>query len=208
MAKRIFNMGTIKEKIPYFILELFLVVTAVFLGLVVNEIRLSYNNNLRTTKVLEYIVAELEINSNQIKSILPYHKLMYENMQQLNQRIFTETKPRLTYNDLLAAMPKGFRVPLLESTGWQLLNNTGSMDNLELSLAVELSKIYKLQSFLNEKIERVSDNMYIAGNNNIHETENLVVSFSFLVSDILLQEERLFNLYPKIINAIKKNNTE
>ena len=194
----------INQNISSIVLELLLIIIAVFLGLIVNELRISYNEKEYTKKILNYMISEINYNSKQLESIVPYHNAMKDSLEKFNQMIFASTNTKHTFDDLFKAMPKGFSVPLIESTGWELLNNTGAINNIELELAAELSKVYNLQYFLQRKVDKIGENMYIASNINSKEVDNIILAFGFLVADILIQEKRLIQRYPNIIDRLKK----
>ena len=192
-----------KGKVIAIILELSLIMIAVFAGLIANELRISHNNKENTQKVLAYLITEIEANANKVKSIIPYHQSIKDSLNSLSQTIFVSKNKKLTFGDLISAMPKGFRIPRLESTGWQILNDTGAINHISLELAIVLSKVYNQQFFLGSKIDKIGDNFYIASNTNIKEIDNLVIALGFLVNDILIQEEQLSEQYSDIIEELK-----
>lgn len=196
-----------KQKILSVTLEVFLILLAVLLGMIVNEMRVSHNERQRTKTILCYMISEINDNSKRVSEMIPYHKTMKDSLGKLSETSLANKNQIFTYDDLFKAMPKGFRVPLIESTGWECLNSSGVINNLDLDLSIELSKIYNLQLFLHSKLEKIGENLYIASNSNLNETNNLILAFSFLVCDILIQEERLIESYSNVIEKLTKETT-
>ncbi|MBN2415462.1 hypothetical protein JXO52_06455 [bacterium] len=193
-----------RKSIVSIAVELVLILVAVLLGLIVNEMRLNQNERQRTEKILGYIVTEFSNNGEQLTGLIPYHMAMSDSLQRFAYRLLKENRTDWTYEDISQAMPRGFRVPILEQTGWELLNNTGSVNNIDLELAVELSKIYNLQVFLQRKLDKVADNMYVAGNSDPDAVDNMIIALGFLINDILVQEKRLAEKYPLLTDMLKE----
>jgi len=193
-----------KQKIFSVTLEVFLILVAVLLGMIVNEMRIAHNERQRTKKILHYMITEINDNSKSVSSMIPYHKTMRDSLGKITQTLLVKKNQIFTHEDLFKAMPKGFRVPLIETTGWVLLNNSDAINNLDLELSIELSKIYHLQQFLQGKLEKIGENIYISSNINLNETNSLILAFGFLVDDILIQEERLIESYSNVIEKLKK----
>jgi len=55
-------------------------------------------------------------------------------------------------------------------------------------------------------LDKIADNFYIASNINPDKVTNLVLAFSSLSQDILVQEKRLLRYYPKIIEKLEEMN--
>ena len=186
------------------ILELFLILVTVVLGLVVNEMRISYNEKQRTNKILKYMISEMESNSENLSKLMTYHHNISDSLNNLTKVVFASHYHKLTFQDFAKAIPKGFKIPLIESTGWKLLNNSGAINDIGLELSVTLSKLYSLQDFLQQKLDIISQNMYVSGNLNLNNIDNLVLASGFLINDIITQEEKLNEDYPKIIKKLKE----
>ena len=60
--------------------------------------------------------------------------------------------------------------------------------------------------FEENKLNKIGDNFYIAGNVSPEKVSNLILAFSALAQDILKQEIRLSKAYPEIITQLEDIN--
>ena len=93
-------------------------------------------------------------------------------------------------------------VALLQTTGWQLANQVGATNHFDEELALTLSKLYGLQASYQKKLDRISDNLYIASNANPRDITGLTVALSLLMNDIVIQEMRLSKSYPQVLDLL------
>ena len=175
----------------FLLVEVFLIVLGVLLGLAANEWRVERERNHRTRAALDYISRELEVNRRQIEALIDYHRAVSDSLDALTDG----GAESVTAADLRRAMPQGFSVPLIQSNAWELARGTGAVENLELRTAMMLARIYDLQEFYNGKLERVADNLYLAGNLDTELRDRLALALRNLANDIALHEQDLLDGY-------------
>ena len=192
-----------KKSAGVFFLEVFLIVVGVILGLAANEWREDRAAKKQAQKSLDYILLEIKNNQAEVDSIISYHTQIKNSLHKLSNEILTHNK-QLTFNDLGDALPKGFKIPLLQSDAWELANQARNVNHIDYKLAESLSKLYSLQNFCQKKLDKIADNFYIASNINPDKISNLVLAFSALAQDILVQEKRLSKYYSEIIKKLEE----
>ncbi|MBN2171945.1 MAG: hypothetical protein JW819_11570 [Candidatus Krumholzibacteriota bacterium] len=179
----------------FLLVEVFLIVLGVLLGLAANEWRVERDNHQRAKSALDYISRELDVNRQQIAGLIDYHRALNDSLTALT----AGGAASVTFDDLRRAMPQGFAVPLIQSNAWDVARSTGAVENMELRTAILLSRVYDLQDFYRGKLERVADNLYLAGNLDVERSDRLAFALRNLANDIVLHEEDLLTGYEMTI---------
>jgi hypothetical protein len=183
------------------LLEVVLIVLGVLLGLFANEWRKARADQARADIALEQVRAEIAYNQSEIDSALvSYHEQIRDSLRQLAQRA-TDGRPT-TAEAITRAMPDGFRVPLLQTTAWDLSVQTGMINQFALETAAPIARLYTLQQFLQDKLDRISDNFYIASNVDPQMAEGQVRALSNLAGDIVIQERKLIRQYRETLSRL------
>lgn len=184
------------------LIEVVLILLAVLLGLVANEWRMARAEEAQAKNALRYIKNELQSNKEQVDKLIPYHSSLRDSLRALGS-LHLGRKTNISLTDIRKAMPQGFSSPLLEKTGWELANQTGSINHVDFQIAATLSKLYNLQDFCQGKFEKVADNLYIASNINLKDLSGFTMALALLANDIVIQEERLSKLYAEMIKNLE-----
>jgi len=132
-----------KKPAGVFLLEVFLIVTGILLGLAANEWRENRAAKNQAQVSLEYILLEIKNNQTEVDSIITYHTQIRDSLRKISNEILMNHK-KLTFFDLGNALPNGFQVPLLQSNAWELANQIGSLNHIDYKVAEGLSKLYNL----------------------------------------------------------------
>ena len=194
-----------KKSAGVFLLEVILIIGGVLLGLAANEWRENRASKKQAQVSLDYILLEIKNNQAEVESIVTYHTQIRDSLRKLSNEILMHKK-EVTFLDLGDALPNGFKIPLLQADAWKLANQVGSVNHIDFRVAEGLSKLYSLQNFCQKKLDKIADNFYIAANINPDKVSNLVLAFSTLSQDILVQEKRLSKYYPEIIKKLEEIN--
>ena len=139
-----------KKSAGVFLLEVFLIVTGVLLGLAANEWRENRGAKNQARVSLDYILLEIRNNQTEVDSIIAYHTQIRDSLRKMSNEILLSQK-EFTIFDLGEALPNGFQVPLLQSNAWELANQIGSLNHIDYKIAESLSKLYSLQNFCQKK---------------------------------------------------------
>ncbi|MBN2009447.1 hypothetical protein JW960_08895 [candidate division KSB1 bacterium] len=183
------------------LVEIILIIFGVFLGLWANEWRVHKDELADTNQALQYIARELEQNISEINRVIDAHTAIRDSLIALGNNVTFLESTHVAPADFWTAM-KRMRVPLLEQTGWQLAVQTGAIRHMDYELAGKISKVYNLQSFYQEKIDKLSDNFYIARNMKTNDVTDMAFAMMMLFRDLVVQEERLIKIYLEIIKQI------
>jgi len=183
------------------LIEVVLIVLGVLLGLFANEWRKAHANQARAEVALQQIRAEMAYNQSEIDSALVgYHEQIRDSLRQLARR--AEAGTPVTAEAIRQAMPNGFNVPLLQTTAWDLSVQTGIINQFDLPIVAPVAGVYNLQQFLQSKLDRISDNFYIASNVDPRMAEGQVRALSILAGDIVIQERKLMRRYQEALNQL------
>jgi hypothetical protein len=80
---------------------------------------------------------------------------------------------------------------------------TGAVNHLDFELVATLARLYDVQAFLQDKLDHVGTNFYVAGNVTLDDFGATATAFKLLVNDIVIQEERLRTRhYPETLTRI------
>ena len=181
-----------------FALEVVLIVLSVLLALGLNAWREARSDAARAERVLEALRAEIAYNRAQIAQIAAYHARVDEAIDTLVPSLWVGAEPGP--ETLFEVAPEGLSVRLLETTAWELARSTGTLTHLDFELAADLSRLYRQQAFLQEKMDRLGDNLYEAGN--LTSMRGILLATGALVNDIVIQERRLPGRYDAVLAQI------
>lgn len=181
--------------------EAALIVFSVLLGLMANEWRVAQVDEREADAALQAIRAELQRNHEEVQGLLPYHRRMSDSLAVLVERIY-EGLGAVSHEVLFQAMPRGFSVPLIERNAWDVANRTGTINHIDFDLASALSQLYGLQAFYQGKLDLIGQNWYVAGNITPENLAATAIALGSLANDIVIQEERLSEQYPTMIERL------
>ena len=184
-------------------LQSFTIILSVVLGLLANEWRLAQQKNKEAQTALRAVKQELSDNLQQIEQQLNNHRKIQDRFSKLMVRVMQPEAQAVTIVEMQQAMPGGFDMPLIRQNAWELLNRTGAISSIDFDLANSLSLLYHVQQFYQGKLDLFGLNGYLAGNVDLDRPENSAVAIGILVQDILVQEERLVQMYPEMIERIE-----
>lgn len=126
-------------------LELLVIVIGVLLGLMVNEWREGRNRQAVADNVLTGVASEMSDNHAQLTVMYRYYRTFIGNADSV------ATARGLSFDALSAAEVPGWRgamPPMLRSSSYDMLINSGIIKDVPFQVAHDLSRIYNLQSVL------------------------------------------------------------
>jgi hypothetical protein len=184
------------------LLEVVLIVAGVLLGLAANAWREGQQEAARAQAALRTIRTEVAYNLSQVdSSLVAYHRQMDDALRVLRDRALAGE--RIEAQAFQRALPNGFRTPLLSNTAWATAQRTGAVNHLDFELVATLARLYDVQAFLQDKLDHVGTNFYVAGNVTLDDFGATATAFKLLVNDIVIQEERLRTRhYPETLTRI------
>ena len=196
-----------RQSIGRLLLEAALIVLGVLLGLTLNQWRETRNDDQRAALALRQIEDEIRYNLAQVESSLPNHQAFRDSVGVMLQR-FREHPEILNGFTIFTIRSNftGFKAPLLQTTAWQLAQNTGTINHFDYEQAAELSKLYAQQAFYQKKLDRLSENFYVASNMDPSHMMGLATALFIVTNDILIQERRLTKRYPEMLEKLANTN--
>ena len=178
--------------------EVFLIVLGVLLGLFLNEMRLEQRNAARARVALEQITEELRFNRGQMADIAPHHVTVRDSLGALLARV-ADVTGEIPILDVIHVAPGGFGVARLRSHAWGLATELGTLEELDFTVASELSMVYDLQAMYLEYYTHLSANIFQAENIGPDARRGLVLGLTLLASDIVHCERDLLNQYDAVL---------
>ncbi len=188
----------------YLFLEAGLIVLGVLLGLGLNAWREARVDANRSEVALEHIRTELAANQTRVAPLITQHQAVVDSLASLLQRNM-QGSIALDQMNLLALQNQlqlNFSVPLLQTTAWDLATTTGTLAHLDYMLAADLSRVYARQTFYQEKLQRLNDNVYVAVNMDPAHMVGLISALYVLTNDLAVQEQRLSKAYTALLTRL------
>lgn len=192
----------LKHRVVLVLFEAALIVLGVLLGLLANQWRTERAHDETARSALRAIRAELQGNHEQVERLLPYHQQIRDSLYVFSVRVTEGENVVVTPSDMQRALPKGFSVPLLQTTAWELAKQTGAVNHMDFEIATDLARLYGQQAFFQDKLDHIGQNWYVAGNLNPSNFAGTALALNMLSGDIVIQEERLVERYPEMIERL------
>ncbi len=192
------------QPVKFLILEMVFIIFGVIIGLLGNELRQDRSDKAQAEEAMQYIEKELEKNFSQIDTLITYHRELRTSLEKLTNRVFNE-KEDISYTDLFNSISKGFMIPLMDLTGWDLAKATGAVNHFNYEVAAKLSRLYFMQKhFTEHQLGKIAENWYLASNNNPENINGLVISFFFIANDIVMHEMDMKKEYMSFLEMISE----
>ena len=185
----------------YLFFEVFLIVLGVLLGLVANEMRIEQKEKAATRRILEQIGREITYNRKLISRIAPHHREVRDSLMLLLDKPAARLQ-ELPLTEIWRAMSGGFGIASLQQHAWDLARHLGTLEHMDFTLALKLSRLYSLQEFYLGKYDRLEDNFYLAVNIRPQSRQGLLTALSLLVNDLVIHEKDLLEAYGMMLELL------
>ncbi len=189
-----------------YLIEFIIVAFGVFLGIYLNNKESEKNTNANKKKAIQNIIVELENNNEKLKATINYHEQIKFNLDSLIKTIPEETfkKPYFDNKKFKFVYIKGWGgngFAELDDTAFEVSKMSGTLQDMEIELIQEISKIYKK---INSQLAfQVSINNRMSSINSKSTTYDAVGNVSLLTGDNLGMEKNLSEQIEQSIKTIK-----
>ncbi|NOZ62371.1 MAG: hypothetical protein GXO74_11905 [Calditrichaeota bacterium] len=180
-----------------FLLEMFSVIFAILLALVVNEWRTSHANKILAHEALLKIRREISSNHEIVHKLLNMNKLVKKNQLKAYNAIKKEIRTNSSHNiedHIKQKFPFQFMTQALKKTAWNSSNLTHAVEFFDFSIVEVLSETYedqKLHTRVNEKIlDRLASPGLFKKETMISEMSSffMLLEMYFQITESLLKE--------------------
>lgn len=183
------------------LVEVFLIILGVLLGLFFNEMRLQQRNHDRAQVALQQINTEMQYNRAQVADIAGHHAVVLDSLNSLMSRMDSRESP-FSLQEIGRAVPGGFGFVRLQKHAWGLAVDLGTLENMEYRIATELSKVYDLQALYLESYTFLSENLLVASNLSPNARGGLLQSLHLVFNNITQLESDLLAAYELVLEEI------
>lgn len=190
-----------------YIIEFLIVAFGVFLGMYVSDWQSNRKLEAKKEKSIAYIQNELETNQVNLLKKIEYHEMIKVG--------FDSIRATLTNDDMLASYYSnmafrhqeipgwtGIRLPSFEDVAFEGAKISGIIQEYDLELTQEISRIYKQQQFISELGKSILENMIDIDSNS--KTADVISIIELLTMDFVNGERGLYNQYNEAIAKVKK----
>lgn len=184
------------------LVEVFLIVLGVLLGLFFNEMRLQQKNHDRAQVALKQINSEMQYNQGQVADIASHHIAVRDSLIVLMSQEENRGNP-LSLQEIVGAIPGGFGFVRLQRHAWSLAVELGTLENMDYRIATELSRVYDLQGLYLDSYTYLSENGFLASNLSSDSRDGLLMALFLNLNNITHLEEDLLATYEEVLKEIE-----
>ena len=185
------------------------IILSVLFALFINEWRNTYNENKQTQIILENIQQEMQENNELTSSLLAYHSLVLQRMQNALaqdslEHLFFQTN---TF-DLSIAAPNGIIQKNYKNIAWEVAKEEKISSRISFEESAKLFEVYAQQQIVLETIYRLVD---VLQDRLIHRKSLLHENVLLIISELHMlvgQEKYLLQKMETALNELnrKKSN--
>ena len=188
--------------------EIFSIVFAVILALVVNEWRQNYNRQREVSRALELVRSEIienkkgmeETIANQIAYRDSFKAILFsKSKKQLKNKSFAKV-----YADLQQQIKNGLQIAPMLSTAWITAKELGIVRDIDYSLAMAFSEMEEQNRLVNYRFQAMTDIFYGSEFFKQGSAEKFVGSAFVVLTDLISAEQELVKIYDKILEKIEQ----
>jgi len=185
------------KSIVHIALEVLLISTGVFLGLMGEQWRERAHQRELAEQALRLFRAEIVENRKAVEAVKDYHVTLQKQLQ-------TEfDKPAAKRNGNNVEF-HGIRPANFDHAAWDLALGTQSLAYIDSDLGLSLSNIYNLQGRIAEMTRGVMESMYVTPPIDDRNTTTFMGAVLVYYGDMTIFEPRLLMLYDDALQKIDK----
>jgi hypothetical protein len=177
------------------LLEVLLISTGVFLGLMGEQWR-EYSQHKELAELsLSRLRAEIAVNREAVAKVQDYHK---SKLMELKRYLATDSQER----GKGAVVLQGIKVAFFEKTAWDMALATGALNYFKPDLSYELSRIYTLQQNVSDLTRGLTQAMYVRSP--YENLDGFLSSVAVYYDDAIYMEPRLMEAYDRILPQLDR----
>ncbi|BDX38060.1 hypothetical protein CYCD_14150 [Tenuifilaceae bacterium CYCD] len=193
-----------KRNIAYkkLLFEFISVSFAVFLGLMLNQWRDSYNSRKLVAQSLENISIEIENNSKKVQKMLDSHQFLLSKVENILAHIDHGKIPMDSMG--------GLNFQLINSTAWETAKLTQAIAHMDIKIVSEIAGIYEYQDYYTSTVKQyvlgTTFNQSFESEQDIRKNKKFFLDLrDFLTTKIVSSEYDLLEYYKELQEDIKRN---
>lgn len=193
-----------KRNIAYkkLLFEFISVSFAVFLGLMLNQWRDSYNNRKLVKQSLENIDIEIVNNSRKVQEMLDSHKNLLSKVENILTHIEKGTIPMDSIG--------GLNFQLINSTAWETAKLTQAIAHMDINIVSEIAGIYEFQDYYTTTVKQyvlgTISSQSFESEQDIRKNKKFFLDLrDFLKAKIVPSETNLIEYYVDLQQKIKNH---
>lgn len=168
MSKNFNGFHLKREYLIKLVLEIFSVIFAVILALLVNEWRQNKANQRIANNAMKNVVKEIYDNRAKVDSVLVKHKEMLPILDSLKQAIIKRAD-----DDTSSISFGNISLEVLSNTAWTTIKSTEVINFMDFSKIMEISELYEVQSFYMQIVNEFMNDPEILEMYTISEDEGM-----------------------------------
>lgn len=195
-----------KEKLSWkkILLEALMIVLSVLLALFINEWKSNKNEQKETNIMMDNLLAEIKNNKDLLERLVPYHKAVFEKVQQtaMNDSLAT-TFLKNGYFEWSSVAPRGVKQGDFQSIAWSIAKEEKIANRISFDESQLLFSVYEQQFRVLKTIDRIIN---ILGSREIHREaliEESIIVLALEWNEMIAQEEELGYRYEAALDKLK-----
>jgi hypothetical protein len=184
-----------RRKLGDIILQIIPVMIGVYLGFVISNWQDSQKRTTQSQILVDNIQMEIETNKRIIENVIDYHKMLRDSSRYYANAEIINKRP---------AFFQGTRTQQFSSSAYNTGIQTGVINELPLSKIQLLNNVYNYQDFCNEYSKMLMNGLITLDfSDNPDGIKKIARYLSLTMTDIVIQEEHLLELYGETIKVLK-----
>jgi hypothetical protein len=177
-------------------IEMFSVVFAVILALLIDEWRSNKTNHRLAETAYTNIKTELTANQKALTSMLVSHDSLLAILDSILVKI--EKKGSSAYFTL-----NGFRLELLSDAAWEATKNTSAINYMDFNDIMDISSVYDAQTIYRNLMDDFFDEQLVGSRDDSQKDKiNQLYSFNSFLTRFVAIGHQLEDLYVEVINEL------
>ncbi len=199
-------MKTFRKKILTHLIELIIVAFGVFLGIYVSEWKSAERMQKNTFKSLNYIIAELEANHENLGRAIEYHVTIKANLKKITSQLDETTFDKPYFGNKEFHVMKidqwtGVGLPDFKTISYDGAKLNGIFQEIDFEIVQLIASAYKQITFSQEFGKSILDKLLQS--NSSTKVADIVGTVELLTSDVLNNEHRVASELKNIIKELK-----
>lgn len=187
-----------KNNISKLIIEGVLIVFAISMGLIVNELRENYNKNKKTEKLITSVIEEIKQNKLALSELIIGHEAYRDSLKSFIQNEYEQIAQNTGY-----ALIANINVPLntgpMSLSNWEIAKYSGYLDQIDNEFKLELIKISEIIIVVNSNSKTIYNLTSTLDAFEIEKSEAFVMTIHHLISNLINSEKYLLQQYESIL---------
>lgn len=181
------------DRIRSLLLESFLIILSVMLGLLGNDFRESMNKKETARYAMNNIVREINSNKLELKTSISKQDSLYSLLQKFVKAKNISEKKKSLYD--IISEGGGIHFPTISTSAWETAVNTGDTENFKYDKLLQLTQIYEESRWIRSIRSRMLNMIYDKSIFDTAQTDVLAKTLMIPLADLISSEKGLVEAY-------------